>query len=398
MPLDFPHSSIENPHGFPLPIAGATLVSGIKMYSEVIRKGTKDKLKIPQFAHGRLALSINHTSYMPRLMWFEESDTECKFPVAQVMLTSGTVSETKNSRDGFKHCLRIDLKAPSQADIDAMYTHDIALTWGLDKVVLGFTEQKDCIKWTAALSWAFKAQTVVENHVAFKSGHAPSSASTPVRALSVDHEAIQRASALQAQEEMLAEEQALAREQHRLLLLQREAETSIAQSEEEARRLLILQKLEQEDRELQLQQNAANTQVASQPPAKADDEALRTRAIDTAGRASTVEEAEMALARMEMSQPPPASAPVSQVKGRRNSVTPDEWTIEKTNLVAKIMCLKGSEVWKFAREKILKQKWENPAQKSLIVPGKGFMAWTGRKPVRFTSVTAGPSEALNLLM
>ena len=106
----------------------------------------------------------------------------------------------------------------------------------------------------------------------------------------------------------------------------------------------------------------------------------------------------MALARMEMSQPPPASAQVSQVKGRRNSVTADEWTIEKTNLVAKIMCLKGSEVWKFAREKILKQKWENPAQKSLIVPGKGFMAWTGRKPVRFTSVTAGPSEALNLLM
>jgi hypothetical protein len=396
VPLDFPHSSIENPHGFPLPIAGATLVSGNKMYSEAVRKG--DKLKIPQFAHGRLALSINHSSYVPRLMWFEESDTECKFPVAQVMLTSASVSETKNSRDGFKYCLRVDLKAPSQADIDALYAHDIGLTWGVDKVVLGFAEQKDCIKWTAALSWAFKAQTVVENHVAFKSGHAPSSASTPVRAVSFDREAIQRASALQAQEEMLAEEQALAREQQRLLLLQREAEAFISQSEEEARRLLILQKLEQEDRELQLQQNAANTQVSSQPPGKPDEESLRTRAIDTAGKASTVEEAEMALARMEMSQPPPAAAPVSQVKGRRNSVTADEWTIEKTNLVAKIMCLKGSEVWKFAREKILKQKWENPAQKSLIVPGKGFIAWTGRKPMRFTSVTAGPSDALNLLM
>jgi hypothetical protein len=278
----------------------------------------------------------------------------------------------------------------------------------VNKVVLGFAEQKDCIKWTAALNWALKAQAVVDNHVALKAGQSPSpvalksdqsvsSASTPVRPESVDHEAIQRISVLQAQAEMLAEEQALAREQQRLLLLQREAEASIARSEEEARRHLILQKLEQEDRELQLQQ-AANAEVPSQPPAKVDEESLRTLAIDTAGRASTVEEAELALARMEMSQPPPADDPVPQMRGRRMSVSSDEWNNEKTNLVAKIMCLKGSEVWKFAREKILKQKWENPAQKILIVPGKGFMSWTGRKPVRFTSVSAGPSEALSLLM
>jgi hypothetical protein len=83
---------------------------------------------------------------------------------------------------------------------------------------------------------------------------------------------------------------------------------------------------------------------------------------------------------------------------RRMSVTVDEWAVEKNKLVAKLMCLKGANVWKFAREKILKQKWQNPAFKVLVAPGKGFIVWTGRKPVRFTAVKAGPSEALNLLM
>jgi hypothetical protein len=161
--------------------------------------------------------------------------------------------------------------------------------------------------------------------------------------------------------------------------------------------------LEEENREIQsrLQQDEANAQASSQPPAKVEDErkeAQRTHAVQSAERASTVEEAEMALARMEMSQAPPVVASPSAGKGRRNSVSVDEWTVQKSKLLSKIMCLRGGEVWKFAREKILKKKWHTPALKTLVAPGKCFIMWTGRKPVRYTRASAGPSEALNFLM
>lgn len=97
---------------------------------------------------------------------------------------------------------------------------------------------------------------------------------------------------------------------------------------------------------------------------------------------------------MEVAQPPPAAAP----KGRRMSVSVDEWTVEKSKLVSKLMCLKGTTAYKFAREKIMKKKWQNPALKTLLSPQKGFIVWTGRKPVRFTNVAMGPSDALDLLM
>ena len=106
-------------------------------------------------------------------------------------------------------------------------------------------------------------------------------------------------------------------------------------------------------------------------------------------------EVEVALARMEVAQPPPAAA---SSKGRRNSVSVDEWTVEKSKLVSKLMCLKGTNAYKFAREKIMKKKWQNPALKTLISPQKGFIVWTGRKPVRFTNVALGPSDALDQLM
>jgi hypothetical protein len=430
VPLDVPHRSIENPFSFPLPIAGATIAVAPNIYSEALIK--KDKMKTPEFARKRLALSINHNSFVPRLMWFEESDAEFKFPVAQVMLTSATCGETKNSREGFKHCLRIDMKLPSQSDVDALYAHDVGLTWGVDKVVLGFAEQTEYAKWLSALGWALKAQTVVENHVALKSGnagavttsvvhvsasarvdtvttppvHTPAPAHTPVHTPApahIDMEAARRASLAQAMEEMEAEQQALAREQERNIELQRAAEAATARMEEEARRVAILQKLEEENREIQsrLLQDEANAKASSQPAAKVEverDEAQRTHAVQSADSASTVEEAEMALARMEMSQPPPVAATPSAGKGRRSSVSVDEWTVQKSRLLSKIMCLRGGEVWKFARDKILKKKWHTPALKTLAAPGKGFILWTGRKPVRYTRASAGPSEALNFLM
>jgi hypothetical protein len=444
VPLDVPHRSIENPFSFPLPIAGATIVIAPNIYSEALIK--KDKMKTPEFARKRLALSINHNSFVPRLMWFEESDAEFKFPVAQVMLTSASCGETKNSREGFKHCLRIDMKSPSQADVDALYAHDVGLTWGVDKIVLGFAEQTEYAKWLSALGWALKAQTVVENHVALKSGNAgavttpavhvpaparvdtvttppvhdpaPAHVPAPVHVPApihvpapvhvpapahVDMEAARRASLAQAMEEMEAEQQALAREQERNIELQRAAEAATARMEEEARRVAILQKLEEENREIQSrrQQDEANAQASSQPPAQVEDErkeAQRTHAVQSADSASTVEEAEMALARMEMSQPPPVAATPSAGKGRRNSVSVDEWAVQKSRLLSKIMCLRGGEVWKFARDKILKKKWHTPALKTLAAPGKGFISWTGRKPVRYTRASAGPSEALNFLM
>jgi hypothetical protein len=399
VPLDLPHLAIENPHNLPLPVAGATLAMGTHMYSEALNK--KDKIKTSEFARKRLALSISHASYVPRLMWFDESDQDLKFPVAQVLLLAASCAEAKNSRDGFKFCLRIDMNLPPQADVEALYAHDIGLTCGVDKVVLGFAEQKDYDKWMAALGWALKAQTVVENHVALKSGHFSPSAPATVPA-HIDAAEVRRQSVAQAKEEMEAEEQALAREQQRVLELQREAEASAARNEEETRRIAILQKLEQEDRELQdrLQQDEANARASSQPPANVEadrEEAQRTHAVASADSAETVEEAEVALARMELSQPP--AAPIATTgKGRRVSVSVDEWTVQKSRLIAKVMCLRGGEVWKFAREKILKKKWQNPALKTLIAPGKCFIVWTGRKPVRYTKVSAGPSEALNFLM
>jgi hypothetical protein len=346
-------------------------------------------------------------------MWFDPSDENFKFPVAQVLLLAGSCEETKNSRDGFKHCLRIDMKLPPQADVDALYAHDIGLEWGVEKVVLGFMEQTEFAKWISALGWALKAQTVVENHVALKSGKfsssdpapapAPAPASAPAPAPAVAHtddaEALRRISVAQAMEEMEAEQQALAREQQRALELQREAEAATAQSEDAARRLAIEQKLEQEDRDIAARAQAS-AQASSQTPVAEEEhvEEQLTLAVTSADRASTIEEAEVALARMELSQPAPAPAAAAPGRGRRASVSVDEWTVQKSKLVAKVMCLRGGEVWKFAREKIMKKKWQNPVLKTLVAPGKGFIVWTGRKPVRYTKVSAGPSEALNFLM
>ena len=342
-------------------------------------------------------------------MWFDPSDENFKFPVAQVLLLAGSCEETKNSRDGFKHCLRIDMKLPPQADVDALYAHDIGLEWGVEKVVLGFMEQTEYAKWISALGWALKAQTVVENHVALKSGKfsssdpapAPASALAPAPAVAPtdDAEALRRISVAQAMEEMEAEQQALAREQQRALELQREAEAATAQSEDAARRLAIEQKLEQEDRDIAARAQAS-AQASSQTPVAEEEhvEEQLTLAVTSADRASTIEEAEVALARMELSQPAPAPAAAAPGRGRRASVSVDEWTVQKSKLVAKVMCLRGGEVWKFAREKIMKKKWQNPVLKTLVAPGKGFIVWTGRKPVRYTKVSAGPSEALNFLM
>ena len=119
--------------------------------------------------------------------------------------------------------------------------------------------------------------------------------------------------------------------------------------------------------------------------------AQRTRAVESAGKASTVAEVEVALARMQIAPPPPAVA-AAIAKGRRNSVSVDEWTIEKSKLVSKLMCLKGTTAYKFARDKIMKKKWQNPALKTLLSPAKGFIVWTGRKPVRFTKVPKPPSN------
>lgn len=360
------------------------------MYSEALSK--HDQLKRPEFSHGRLALSINDSSdgdLVPRLMWFDDSDRDYKFPVAAVLLINATLGETKNARKGFQHCLRIDMKLRPQTDMEDLCTRDLGLEVSVDKVVLGFTEQSDYAKWMAALDWALKAESIIQKHTALKSGKSPEPAPAPV----LDSEAMQRISIARARDEMEAEEQAHAREQQRLIELTREAEAAAVRHEEEARRAAINEKLEQEQRDRETKQNE-NVQHPPIVEEEQKDEQL-VHAVQSASHASNVAEAELALARMEMlhlQQQPAART------DRRPSVSVEDWSLEKNKLVSKLMCLKGSETWKFAREKILKQKWQLPAVKSLVAPGKGFISWTGRKPVKYTKVTSGPSESLNLLM
>jgi hypothetical protein len=327
-------------------------------------------------------------------MWFDDSDRDFKFPLVAVLITDATFGETKNSRKGFPHCLRIDIKLRPQSDLDDICACDLGLAPNVDKVVLGFAEQRECAKWLAALDWALKRDDVIEKHIELKFGKSSAPAPAPAPAPVVDAEAMRRKSIALARDEMEAEEQALAREQERLAALNREAKAAAAHDQEEARRVAIQQKLEQENRELQ---HAAGTQAPAQPPESEEDrkEAQRTHAVKSAGNASTVDEAELALARMERMylQPQPAAS-----TSHRGSISAEEWTSERSKLVAKIACLKGTEAWKFARDKILKQKWQVPALKTLVAPGKGFIAWTGRKPVRYVRVASGPSEQLNLLM
>lgn len=216
---------------------------------------------------------------------------------------------------------------------------------------------------------------------------------------------MRRKSHILARDEMDAEEQALAREQLRLDELRRAAQEASARDQEETRRIAILHKLEQESRDRELQQAAEARSAAAQPPAQVEEdhkEAQRTHAVESAGQASTVDEAELALARMErlyLQQQPAAGTPPAASAGRRRaSVSADEWASERSKLVAKLMCLKGTEAWKFAREKILKKKWQVPAVKTLVAPGKGFITWTGRKPVRYVKAASGPSDPLDMLM
>ncbi len=391
VPLDLPHESIQNPHKLPLPFAGATIATGSSMYSEALSK--KDQLKLPEFTHGRLALSINDSGdgeLLPRLMWFNDSDKDYKFPAVAVLLINATVGETKSARKGFQYCLRIDIKLRPLTDMEDLCTRDLGLEVNVDKVVLGFAEQSDFVKWMAALDWALKAQSIIEKHTALKFGTVPKSTPAPV----VDAEVMRRNSVARAEDEMEAEEQALAREQERLLELTREAEAAHARDQEEARRAAILQKLEQEQRDRETQQRAT-----AQLPPKVEEEQKEQQiihAVQSAGNASNMDEAELALARMEMLYLQQQQPTVSS--HRRGSVSVEEWSSEKSKLIAKLMCLKGTEAWKFARDKILKQKWQLPALKTLVAPGKGFISWTGRKPVKYTRATLGPSEPLNLLM
>ncbi len=79
-------------------------------------------------------------------------------------------------------------------------------------------------------------------------------------------------------------------------------------------------------------------------------------------------------------------------------ITPEEWANQLVDLAPKLMCLTGTNVYKFSREKTLKKRWQNPSLKTLSAVGKGFIAWTGSKAVRYMSACMGPSEALESLM
>ncbi len=80
------------------------------------------------------------------------------------------------------------------------------------------------------------------------------------------------------------------------------------------------------------------------------------------------------------------------------AITPDEWANQLIDLAPKLMCLTGTIVYKFSRDKTLKKQWQNPSLKTLSAVGKGFIAWTGSKALRYMSASMGPSEALENLM
>ncbi len=112
-------------------------------------------------------------------------------------------------------------------------------------------------------------------------------------------------------------------------------------------------------------------------------------------------------ARMELSRPPNFGASDSsdsdEDRGSIGSisvaaVTEDEWARQLINLAPKLLCLSGTTVWKFSRERILKKQWQDPSCKTLNAVGKSLIVWTGRKPVRYISAAIGPSDALGQLM
>ena len=84
--------------------------------------------------------------------------------------------------------------------------------------------------------------------------------------------------------------------------------------------------------------------------------------------------------------------------GSVSTVTEDEWARQLLDLAPKLLCLSGTTVWKFSRERILKKQWQDPSCKTLNAIGKSFISWTGRKPVRYISAAVGPSDALGQLM
>ena len=80
------------------------------------------------------------------------------------------------------------------------------------------------------------------------------------------------------------------------------------------------------------------------------------------------------------------------------AISAQEWADQLADLAPKLMCLSGTDAYKFSRDKLLKKQWQHPAHKKLVAVGKGFISWTGRKPVRYISANSGPSEALDDLM
>jgi hypothetical protein len=80
------------------------------------------------------------------------------------------------------------------------------------------------------------------------------------------------------------------------------------------------------------------------------------------------------------------------------AISAQEWADQLADLAPKLMCLNGTDAYKFSRDKLVKKQWQHPARKKLVAVGKGFISWTGRKPVRYISANAGPSDALDDLM
>jgi hypothetical protein len=121
---------------------------------------------------------------------------------------------------------------------------------------------------------------------------------------------------------------------------------------------------------------------------------------------------------MELSRPPPLAGDVSDsgddisLAGAANlskdhdqqdvpavlAISSTEWSHQLADLAPKLMCLTGTDAYKFSRDRLLKRQWQHPVHKTLIAVGKGFMSWTGRRPVRYISATAGPSDTLDDLM
>jgi hypothetical protein len=99
---------------------------------------------------------------------------------------------------------------------------------------------------------------------------------------------------------------------------------------------------------------------------------------------------------MELCRPPPDASNSEALC--LSPVTALEWSTHLSNIAPKLMCLAGGTVYKFSRSKVLKQKWQDPSPKTLIVPAKGFVSWTDRQPVRYVSASTGASDALDRLM